>query len=70
MPEWGNTNQLPAMVRFRLGFTRPGSKEVEEGRIIERIVQLLDRQWAAWQRPVAPNGMGATNVNQNRPQTQ
>ncbi|MEC9131257.1 MAG: hypothetical protein VYE02_07740, partial [Verrucomicrobiota bacterium] len=68
---WGNTNQLPAMVRFRLGFARPGSKEVEEGRIIERIVQLPGQTvQAAWQRPVVPNGMGTPNVNQNRPQTQ
>ena len=52
-------------------FTRPGSKEVEEGRIIERIVQLPGQTvQAAWQRPVAPNGMGTPNVNQNRPQTQ
>ncbi|MGA0327876.1 MAG: prepilin-type N-terminal cleavage/methylation domain-containing protein [Limisphaerales bacterium] len=71
MPEWGNTNQLPAMVRFRLGFARPGSKEVEEGRIIERIVQLPGQTvQAAWQRPVAPNGINTPNVNQNRPQTQ
>jgi prepilin-type N-terminal cleavage/methylation domain-containing protein len=62
LPEWINTNQLPAMVRFNLGFTRPDSKEVDEGRIIERIVHIPGQTvQAAWQRPVVPAGMANPN---------
>ncbi len=57
VPEWGFTNQMPAMIRFSLGFISPASGKVDENRIIKRIVQIpAGTVRAAWQRPVSPAG--------------
>jgi hypothetical protein len=57
VPEWGFTNQMPAMIRFSLGFISPASGKVDENRIIKRIVQIpAGTVRAVWQRPVSPAG--------------
>jgi prepilin-type N-terminal cleavage/methylation domain-containing protein len=58
MPEWAFTNQMPAMIRFSLGFISPASGKVDENRLIKRIVQIpAGTVRAAWQRPVSPAGL-------------
>lgn len=62
LPEWIYTNQMPAMMRFSLGFVSPESGKVDPNRIFKRIVQIPSQTvGAAFQRPSGPGGVPPIN---------